>query len=407
MPALIGAVGKDCVNIAPDVALVQAMLRVLKNPQNQSYVTFNYDGDFTPGGATNKAIQAFQRDHPATIAKPPDTSGKMQPRGPTFQAMVELAPETHKDLMAINLNRHILVYVAGSQAAAQASIARVNGDRHFRPDFKMKLGALMRTMYDKYKMVLTVMPEEADGGFRSFATQRKLLDRIVKGKHVTQSGPGESNHNFGNGADVGFLDFTWVKGSGALNKTYYWLNSTLDEEQPRTAYEMWMLRNGLTTLFPSQLAGDMAHLQTFDDGRVAMRKSLANLMSECGCMYWDYIGGRYHSNFGLADSTTLFPVGSAKDIWDGKVNVSETSFATALNQAIKRRDAPGASLPAYEQAILDAVLEQRPDTVTAFKPADIKKADCDLMRAFFKVDFELAEADYLNWKPVDKRGNAL
>jgi hypothetical protein len=404
MPILSGSVGLDGINNAADVAVVQAMLRVSKNPKNQPYVSFPYDGLLSPGGATFKAIQALQRDYPATIATPPDVSGKIQPTGLTISTLAELA--THKGMMAIILNGRPLVYLAGSEAAVQTNIARVNADTHFRPDFKMKLASLMRQMYDTYKMVLLVIPDEDHGGFRSFAEQRVLMDKIVKGKHVTKSGPGESNHNFGNGADVGFLDFTWVKGSGEVDKTYYWLNS-LEDVQPNTANEMWMVRNRLTLLFPSQLAGDMAHLQTFDDGKVSMVKSLAFLLSKCGRMYWDYKAGSYHSNFGLADSTTLFPVGNAKDIWDGKVNVSEKSFATALNEAIKRREAAGGKLPDYEEHILQKVLEKRPADVKEFKPADIKKADCDLMRGFFKDDFDFAEASYLDWKPVDNHGVAL
>lgn len=393
MPVITAAVGLSGINKLHDVALVQAMLRVIRNPKHQPYVTFVYDGVFTPGGATFKAIQAFQQDYKTASGVPPETSGKVEPNGRTFKKMVELLPATHQELLSI-VNQN-LVYLAGSASAAQLSEQRVTSHPNFTSDFKTKLAGLIRQMYQTYKIVLCVIPDQHHGGFRTFADQRALMD--VEG--ATNAGPGESNHNFGNGADVGFENFTWLQGTGEPKKDAYWLNF-LAPAKPSVAAELWQLRNRLTTLFPSRKPGDLVHLQTFDDGNVSMGKSLASLMSEYGRMYWDYGGGVYKCNFGLADSTELFPVGTAKNIWDSKVNVSEVSFAKALNQALKRRNAAGGKLPDYEEVIFQAIVSTRPQPVKEFKSSDIKKADCDLMRAFFKADFDLAETNYAHWKPV-------
>ena len=94
----------------------------------------------------------------------------------------------------------------------------------------------------------------------------------------------------------------------------------------------------------------------------------------------------------------LFQIGAAKDIWDKKVNISETNLANALNQAIKRRAA--APLPDYEEAIYQAVLKKHPSS-------DIKKSDCDLMRDFLREEWESAEKSYEQWKPVDSAGKVL
>ena len=101
----------------------------------------------------------------------------------------------------------------------------------------------------------------------------------------------------------------------------------------------------------------------------------------------------------------LFQIGAAKDIWDKKVNISETNLANALNQAIKRRAA--APLPDYEEAIYQAVLKKHPQPPKEFKSSDIKKADCDLMRDFLREEWESAEKSYEQWKPVDSAGKVL
>jgi hypothetical protein len=122
-------------------------------------------------------------------------------------------------------------------------------------------------------------------------------------------------------------------------------------------------------------------------------------------MYWTYANGSYKSNFGLADSKNMFPIGSANDIWDKKVNISETNLSTALNEATKRRSK--GPLPDYEEKIYQAILKLHPTPPAVFKAGDIKKADCDLMRTFLREEWDLAESHYQQWKAVDGSGNAV
>jgi hypothetical protein len=399
MPEISAAVGPPpCPNHAHDVSLIQAILRVIRNPKGQPYVTFGYDGVFTPKGATNKAIEALQADHKTLAGPPPEKPGVVEKYSRTFKKMVELLPVTHKEMMTIPNQK--FVYLAGSASAAQQSEMRVSGHPKFQGDFKTKVAALIRKMYETYKIVLCVIPDKNLGGFRTFDDQRALMD--VAG--ATGAGPGESNHNFGNGADVGFEDLAWLQGTGEPKKDAYWLNA-LSTAKPEVARELWQLRNRLTTLSPSRKSGDLVHLQTFDDGNVSMGHSLAHLMSENGAMYWAFSGGIYKSNFGLADSTEMFTVGTAKNIWDRHLNVVESSLAKALNQAHQRREAGG--LPDYEEEIYQEVISTAPKLSPEFKASDIKTAHCDVMRARFKQDFVLAEASYTLWKPVDKAGNLL
>lgn len=408
MPKITASVGHTGLNKKHDVALVQAMLRVIKDPKGQPYVTFNYDGDFTPGGATFKAIKAFQDDYKTNAGPPPEPAGKLELNGKTFNKMVELLPASHKEIRA--LENFSVVYLPGTMMEANQAAARVTGDAKFTSEFKAKLSTLITTFYQKYGIVLSVNPDWANGGFRKFQEQRELMDKLDKnGNPVTNAGPGESNHNWGNGADVGFAHFGSLKGDGTVVKIPGvlgegdgpWLG-LLEESKPAAAVELWKLRNDATTLFKSDLAGDMGHLQTFSDNNASMVVSLAEHLSIEGCMWWEFKQGAYWCNYGLANKDVKFKVGTAKRIWDSAVNVDEASLATALNQAEARKKL--APLPDYEEAIRKAIVELTPDPPSVWKSTDIKKAHCDKMRAFFRADFELSEASYTTWKPYDKNG---
>ncbi len=412
MPKLGASVGQPSgLNKKHDVALVQAMLQVIKNPKNQPYATFKYDGEFGLNGATFKAIKAFQEDHKTNLGPPPEPLGKIELNGKTFSKMVELLPASHKGLRG--LEGYPIVYLEGTQAELNAAVARVTGDGKFTAEFKGKVVALFNKFYQKYGIVLSVNPDFADGGFRDFATQRKLMDRVLSnGDMASDAGPGESNHNWGNGADIGFTQFYLLNGNGtiarvpgvAVSGDGAWL-SELEKISPAAVAELWTARNNMTDLYQSKKIGDKPHLQTFSDTKVSMGKSLAEHMSIEGCMWWKYEAYSYWCNYGLADKETKFKVGSAKRIWDSSVNVDEASLATALNQAEARRKL--GPLPEYEEAIRKAIVELTPSPPAVWKKTDIKKAHCDMMRIFFRVDFELAEASAATWKPYDKDGNPM
>jgi hypothetical protein len=410
MPSISAAVGQAGTNKKHDVALIQAMLRVIKNSKGQPYASFAYDGSYTPGGQTFSAIKAFQEEHKTQVGPPVETLGKIEMTGKTFSKMVELLPSTHKEMRA--LENFSLVYLPATLTEATAAAARVSSDPKFTTEFKTKLTLLINNFYQKYGIVLSVNPDWALGGFRTFQEQRELMNKMENGAAVTQAGPGESNHNWGNGADVGFSQFRWLKGDGTVIKipgVHYdgdgpWL-SELATADSATAQALWNLRDQATTLSPSTLPKDKGHLQTFSDAKLSMVRSLAEHMNVEGCMWWEYKQGAYWCNYGLANPDTKFKVGSAKRIWDKGVNVDETSLATALNQAEARKKA--APLPDYEEAIRTGIVDLTPHPPAVWKASDIKKAHCDMMRVFFRVDFELAEENYESWKPYDSNGNRI
>lgn len=414
MPSLTGNVGQGALNRKHDVALVQAMLRVIKDPKGKPYASFAYDGSCSAGGSTVAAIKAFQTDHKTTVGPPPEAAGKIEVNGRTIKKMTELLPQSHKEIAV--LENFDLVYLKGTPADASSAAARVTSDTKFVNDFKLKLAQLINNFYQKHGIVLSVMEDRFNGGFRTFQQQRDLMDRIENGSPVTNSGPGESNHNWGNGADVGFSGFRWLKGDGSVISSpgisgggdSPWLHQLANKNSAAVA-ELWKLRDKETTLFPSALLGDKPHLQSFSDSNVSMGKSLAEHMNQVGCMWWEYKQGAYWCNYGLADRNTKFKLGSAKKIWDArpdsKVNVDETNFAIAMNQAAARRKA--SRLPDYEEVIYQAIIEITPNAPAVWKKEHFKIAHCDLMRAFFRGDLELAEEEYSTWKPYDKNGNPM
>jgi hypothetical protein len=409
MPAISAAVGQTGINKKHDVALVQSMLRVIKNAKGQPYASFGYDGNFTPGGNTFKAIKEFQDDN-KSVAGPAETAGKLDPVSKTLNKMVELLPANYKEMRSFE--NFSLVYLPGSQAELSAALARVSGDQKFTADFKTKLTLLINAFYQKFGIVLSVNPDWANGGFRTFQEQRNLMDKVVNGLPVTQAGPGESNHNWGNGADVGFSQFRWLKSDGTVVKIPgvvadgdgAWL-AELEKVDPNLPDELWKIRDQSTTLFPSSLPKDKGHLQTFSDSSVSMVRSLAEHLSAVASMWWEFKQGVYWCNYGLANPETKFKVGTAKRIWDKTVNVDESSLATALNQAEARKKLK--PLPDYEEEIRAAITGLTKDAPETWKASDIKKAHCDQMRAFFRTDFDYAEASYADWIPYDSHGNAL
>jgi hypothetical protein len=411
MPTLSASVGQGGTNKKHDVSLVQAMLRIVKNPKGQPYVTFDYDGQFTPGGATFKAIKAFQEDQTTLDGPPKEVVGKVEPNSKTFQKMTQLLPADRQDLRTLENQK--LVYVAGTQAEANAAANRVTNDPDFTTDFKTKLADLIRKFYTKFGIVLNVIPPFANGGFRTFDEQQKEFK-----DGDSDAGPGESYHNWGNGADVGMDGFAWLKGNGAViimspKSTQCnpvgdgpWLTE-LTKVNSTAVAELWNLRDLMAagSLFPTSLENDKAHLQTFSDATVSMVRSLAEHLSQFGRMWWEHKPGAYWCNYGLADQAVKFKVGTASKIWDRAVNVDETSLATALNQAAKRRAA--GPLPDYEEAIYTAIVGLTPSPPAVWKASDIKKAHCDRMRDFFHADFETVGEKEIRaqWRPLKADGS--
>src|SRR5262245_5403855 len=92
-------VGEGGANAVHDVALAQAILRVLENAKQQPY--FGGDCDGVYGSQTRAAIEQFQAAHKLVPAAGKDGKALLGVGGPTIQKMNTMLPTTHKDLWVI------------------------------------------------------------------------------------------------------------------------------------------------------------------------------------------------------------------------------------------------------------------------------------------------------------------
>lgn len=261
MPDIKDSVGEGGKNLSHDVALVQAMLRVVKDAKGSPYLTVNYDGAY--GGSTKTAIINFQNDQKLIAAKdPPEKLGHIVKSGPTIQKLSQMLPADYAELRVLE-NRKT-VYLSGSAADAKASEMAITGDAEFEPAFRANVAKLVREMFETHKIVLWLTPT---GRRRTFAQQAA--------ETKTNAGPGESNHNFGRAVDIGFKHMKWVQGDGSIKKDADWLNA-LEAAKAAEAGAFWDARDAIATkLSLFRLQFERVHLQSFDQKAVSSQRSLA------------------------------------------------------------------------------------------------------------------------------------
>ncbi len=363
-------------NLAHDVALIQAMLKVIKNKAGHPYFSLRYDG--LCSGPTIAAIKAFQTANqtaanpveapprqgvmgipalrwpapafgpvrlgassmtlalagvalaparPALSVRAPslallDELGSIRPLGPTMSKLNELLPESHKGIRTAP-GTH-LVYWAGAKADAVRSAAAVRNHSELKQELIDRLGNLVDQMYDKYEIVMDVLPNSPP--LRTFAKQYE-----AKSNHHSDAGPGESNHNFGGAMDIAYYRQQWMHPHGQTMTEEGIDLGTLSKVNDRWKLEMFKLRNAIACdqlgLFPTIKKDDHEHLQIFDDHRVNMGRSLAKLLRNTGArMRWKVIeyphppGQPHRSNDYTCDlgfGGTLHNVGDAMRIWEG------------------------------------------------------------------------------------------
>jgi hypothetical protein len=374
-------------NLAHDVSLIQAMLKVIKNKAGQPYFALHYDGLCT--GHTIAAIKAFQTANQTAAnpveAPPPrqgamgipalrspnpafgtlrlgapsltlasggvavaparpalgvrapslallDDLGSIRPSGPTMSKLNELLPASHKGIRTAP-GTH-LVYWAGSKADAVRSAAAVRNHSELKEELIGPLGDLVDQMYDKYEIVMDVLPNSAP--LRTFAKQYE-----AKSNNHSDAGPGESNHNFGGAMDIAYYRLQWMHPHGQTMTEQGIDLGTLSKVNDRWKMEMFQLRNAIAcdqlNLFPTIKKDDQEHLQIFDDHHVSMGRSLAKLLSNTGArMRWEVImyphppGQPHRSNDYTCDlgfGGTLHNVGDAMRIWERRAPIQKAWIA--------------------------------------------------------------------------------
>jgi peptidoglycan hydrolase-like protein with peptidoglycan-binding domain len=356
MPDITKSVGEGASsNAKHDVAMVEAMLRVVKNSKGHPYLGGQYDGTFA--NQTKQAIRKFQNEHGTAAAVPAagqDKLGVIAPAGPTIKKLDAMLPATHKTLRIIP--NTTTVYLEDSRLDMVLSWISIVANENLNATFRASVGDLVSTMFSTHKIVLWV----TDSGWRRTFAEQAALD-----PSSTKAGPGESNHNFGRAVDLGFSDFRWIQGNGSIRTDNDWLGRLAAVSSVK-ANAFWDARDAIALNPPVslfRLQFERIHLQSFDDSTVSMVKSLAALLTAKGAMTWE---PRYKCDLGGGGA--LFPVGDAKQIWAGNASVSKAEIAAA--KGVKA------------------------STITAKDVADMRKA--------LKADFEAADTNWKSWTAVPK-----
>ena len=355
MPNITASVGDGATNKTHDVALVQAMLRIVKNAKGVSYLTGSYDGSY--GAGTKDAVVAFQKDHAKVIqAGQPgkEKEGVVAVGGATLATLAAALPATHKELRIIPNTKTVYLEAAGGDAVTSAAAIRNDGE--FEATFRTRLASLVDSMYAEHRIVLWITPT---GRRRTFAQQAA--------ETKTNAGPGESNHNFGRASDIGFRGFRWIQGDGGIKKDADWLNA-LEGASPAKANAFWDARDALAAKLPLyRLQFERVHLQLYDQATISNPRSLAKLLNTVGKAKWDT---GYKSDLGYGGA--LFHVGTAKQIWAGNATVSKADLAKALSAKTNK----------------------------AVKEADIKAQQITDTQKSLKADFEAADKHWIKWVKV-------
>ncbi len=360
MPEITASVGDGATNKTHDVALVQAMLQIVKNAKNAPYLGSAYDGSY--GNATKSAIIAFQTDNAKTIQageKGKEKLGVVDQTGKTFSSLTALLPATHAALRIIANTK--TVYLEGAADDAKASAKAIRNDNEFEAVFKERLAQLVESMYTTHKIVLKITPT---GRRRNFAQQAA--------ETATNAGPGESNHNFGRASDIGFRDFKWLRGDGTFKQDIDWLNS-LEALKTTKDDALWDARDAVASALPLYpLKMERIHLQLYNQATFSNQNSLVTLLNLVGKTKW---ATGYKSDLGYGG--TLYPVGTAKQIWAGNATVSKAQLAEAMSASADAKKA---------KKTYDA------KDIKADQLVDIQKT--------LKGDFQLADTNWIKWVKV-------
>lgn len=389
MQNLSGTVGEHGANTRHDTALLQAILVLTRRPANLDPQRSKYlaaiDGDC--GERTKGAIRQFQYDQVFVApgggrsqAVPGVTAGLISPNDVTWKKMTAAVPDGFTDLRVLNASK--TVYVAATQAQRNARIADV-GRLTFQPIFRRNVIALINGIYDRHGVAIGVCRA---GDRRTFQTQYELL---TSGRQVTNAGPGESNHNFGQAVDLGFENLRWLRRDGTVvEDETSWLHR-LDPQQRAIgeALVFWnMLRNeGARVGLHRGPVADHPHLQAWSDAGIDMATRLADLLTRAGGMRWTGRQQRYQCDLGFAG--LFFDVGSAAQIWNRQATITAATLTEARSQVGGQPlAAPGA---ARQPA---GAPRGAPAGAPAVTPQDIAA-----MRESLRGDFAAADGSWEKW----------
>lgn len=403
MQLISGAVGNGGANNVSDVALVQAILVKIVRPAATGRAAgpylASYDG--AAGQGTTDAITAFQTDNgllPANGAAPAanarTTAGQVAPNDATWTKLLEKVPADFADMRVLAGAK--TVYLAATDAVKQARLTAA-GNLTFTSAFLLKVQATINKMYADHGIAVGVCPQ---GDRRTFQEQYALR---TSGRGVTNAGPGESNHNFGGAADMGFKGLRWLRANGTVCENEGWWLAELDKVGGGQSDKFWAaLRTAGTSIgaFRGPI-GDKPHLQNWNDAGVSMAASLAALLTASGTMRWTGRRGAYSCDLGLGGA--LIPVGNAVQIWSRQATITAADIQRLREAAAARPGArAGAAVPPRAaQRNGPAVAAGRPNvagpTTTPPGGAAVTPAEVAAMKQALRGEFDRADANWRAW----------
>jgi hypothetical protein len=439
MPDIKDTVGNAASQVQ-DVAMIQMMLKVIKDAKGTPYLKVNYSGTWDDG--TKDAIIRFQKDNglidpgpdpgiklsgpgakndaaksaagapdagkaPAPAVKF-DKAGEVAPKSPTLTKLNAVLDAKYKNALILPGTK--TVYLPGEEADAAATAKRIGFDPELDMVFRQKAATFVEEFYKQTKIVLKAPP--GSGSRRSFGKQMTV---------VAQAGPGESNHQFGRAADLGPQGLEWVDADGTIHKDTYWLNLGEDQKvgkkalmPPEKARDFWKAHNDLAFgkigLFKTTLPGDDLHVQAYPDNSLSYSRSLATLLNKTGAMKWEgthHVQGqqnKYKSDFGLGGKG--FVVGTAKEVFGGHAQIQKSDLVAALNAS--KADLSKHPLFKDFKFVKDAIKGGKAPAagkavaITGEKTAskDITDTDLALLQKAAKGDWEKGEAHWKDWTPM-------
>ena len=371
-------VGITGANDKGDVAMVQGCLKLISDTStSRPYLAGKIDGLW--GAKTSAALIGFQQAF--TLTDQNLGQGTISPAGATITGLTAQLPASDRNLLT--LSGIPLVYKEPAGLTGITAAKSEIDTSALQTSLKTKIKDLIDRMYRQHKIVLKIA---GDGGRRDFASQARVpVNR-------TAAGPGESNHQWGAGVDLGVDKFTWLKNDGSFHRDAPWLNE-LARSGPRGAAEqIWRLRDNIAR---NQVGGlytirtERVHLQSYDSSAVNPVLSLTTLLDSQSRWKWSgrWVRGKsigkndfnpYRCDRGGVHGQ-MVEVGDMRQIWAGNAPVTKAS----IEKAGWVRPAPGGSLGSTGQA--------------ASLP--ITDADVASVQARLKAILVKADLDWQNWRP--------
>jgi hypothetical protein len=388
MPRIDDPVGAGARNSIHDVALIRAMLTLIRNKAGVPYYQGDYQFDKDPT-AVRLTIEAFQVENGLVPAKlgPPTGSeqrGVVRHGGATWNLMVERLPPAWRGMRT--LEGVPVAYLPMPRAKLDKNINLFHmGSKNLWGSLADSVLRLFRDFYDKSQISLVLMNS---GGWRSFDDQLDMN---------SDSGPGETIHNYGYAVDLGFDGLEYLDRSGAK----FSAGRGLEELGPVNKKNFFLARNNVARgLYETIKGGDFYHLQAFDDDTLDSVGSFMALLEAHGPkkMKWaprlrtptDYL-----CDLGLGGDK--YYVGTATDIWELNTTyrISKDDLARALNSRRKRE-------PGFQPGVFLGSGNFPADGEISAE--QVSAAHLAAVQTMLRGEFLAAEARWARWQPVKYPG---